>query len=65
MLKMSEKDTSDAEPRLVRLCYKCKFEKEFGEPCNEWLDSIEEKCNETLGNYTKPEAEALHQAFAA
>jgi hypothetical protein len=28
--KMSEEDASDGEPRLVRLCYKYKFEDEFG-----------------------------------
>jgi hypothetical protein len=48
MPKMSEKHTSDAEPGLVRLQYKYMFEEEFGEPCDEWLDSIEEKCNEIL-----------------
>jgi hypothetical protein len=32
MLKMSEGDASDAEPGLVRLCYKYRFEDEFGEP---------------------------------
>lgn len=62
---MSEKDTSNTEPGLVRLRYNYKFEEEFGEPCNEWLDSIEERCDEILGNFSKPEAEALHQAFAA
>jgi hypothetical protein len=36
---MSEKHTSDAEPGLVRLQYKYMFEEEFGEPCDEWLDS--------------------------
>jgi hypothetical protein len=35
---MSEKDASDAEPGLVKLCYKYKFENKFGEPCDEWLD---------------------------
>jgi hypothetical protein len=58
---MSEKDTSDTKPGLVRLRYNYKF----GEPCDEWLDSIDEKCDEILGNFSKPEAEALHQAFAA
>jgi hypothetical protein len=65
MSKMSKKDASDAKPGLVRHHYKYKFEDEFGEPCDEWLDSIEAKCNEMLGNYSKPEAKALHRAFAA
>jgi hypothetical protein len=48
MSKMTEKDASDTEPRLIRLCYKYKYEDEFGEPCDEWLDSIEVKCNEIV-----------------
>jgi hypothetical protein len=39
-----------------------KFESEFGEPCDEWLEAIEEKCNEILGSYNK-EDEALSMAF--
>jgi hypothetical protein len=38
---------------LVRLAYRFKFEKQFKEPCEEWLDMIETMCNEILGNYTK------------
>jgi hypothetical protein len=62
---MYEKDILDAEPGLVRLHYKYKFKEEFGEPCDEWLDFIEGKCNEILGNCSKPEAEALYRAFVA
>jgi hypothetical protein len=62
---MTGKDVSKAEPRPIRLHYKYKFEDEFGEPCNEWLDSIEANCNKILGNYSKAEAEALHRAFVA
>jgi hypothetical protein len=65
ILKMSEKDASNAEPGLVRLHYKYKFEDEFGEPSDGWSDYIEAKCNEILGNYSKPEAEALQRAFTA
>ena len=50
---------------MIRLCYKYKFEYEFGEPGDGWLDYVEEKCNEILGNYSKPEAEPLQWAFAA
>jgi hypothetical protein len=60
---MTEKDASELEPKLIRLRYKYKFEDEFGEPCNEWLDSIQAKCNKILGNYSKAEAKALHRAF--
>jgi hypothetical protein len=28
-----------------------------------WLDYIEAKCNEILGNYSKPKAKALQQAL--
>jgi hypothetical protein len=59
MPKMSENDASDAEPGLVRLRYKYKFEDEFGEPSGKWLDYVEAKCNEILGNYSKLEVEAL------
>jgi hypothetical protein len=38
---------------LVRLPYRFKFEKQFKEPCQEWLEMIETMCNEVLGNYTK------------
>jgi hypothetical protein len=34
MPKMTEKDVLKGEPGLVRLCYKHKFEDEFGEPCD-------------------------------
>ena len=64
MSKMSEKDASDVEPRLVRLRYKCKFKDEYGEPSDGWLDCIEAKCNEIVGNYSKPKDKALQRAFA-
>jgi hypothetical protein len=41
---MSKKDASNVEPRLIRLCYKYKFEAEFGEPSDGWLDYVEKKC---------------------
>jgi hypothetical protein len=63
MTKMSEKDAS--KPGLIRLSYKYKFEDEFGQPSDGWLDYIEVKCNEILGNYSKPKAKALQQAFVA
>jgi hypothetical protein len=65
MQKMSKKDPSDVEPGLIRLRYKYKFEDEFGEPSDGWLDYAEAKCNEILGNYSKTESEALQQSFAA
>jgi hypothetical protein len=37
---------------VVRLPYHFKFEKQFKEPCQEWLEMIETMCNEILGNYT-------------
>jgi hypothetical protein len=65
MLEMSKKDTLDVEPGLIRLHYKYKSEDEFGKPCDKWLGYVEAKCNETLGNYSKTEVEALHRAFVA
>ena len=65
MPKMSENDASNAEPGLVRLRYKYKYEDECGEPSDGWLDYIEAKCNEILGNYSKHEVEALQRAFVA
>jgi hypothetical protein len=38
---------------LVQLPYLFKFEKQFKEPCQEWLKMIETMCNEILGNYNK------------
>jgi hypothetical protein len=65
MPKMFEGDASDAEPRLVRLRYKYRFEDEFGEPSDGWLDYVEARCNKILGNYSKLEAKALQWAFGA
>jgi hypothetical protein len=65
MSNMSKKDVPDAEPVLVRLHYKYKFEDEFGEPSDRWLDYVEAKCNEIIGNYSKLEVEALQWAFTA
>jgi heat shock protein HslJ len=48
---------------LVRLAYHFKFEKQFKEPCQEWLDMIETMCNEILGNYTKKEDQLMTVAF--
>jgi hypothetical protein len=48
---------------LVRLPYRFKFEKQFKEPCQEWLNMIETMCNEILGNYTKKEDQLMTAAF--
>jgi hypothetical protein len=48
---------------LVRLPYRFKFEKQFKEPCQEWLEMIEIMCNEVLGNYTKKEDQLMTVAF--
>jgi hypothetical protein len=53
------------EPGLIRLRYKYNFEDEFGETSDGWLDYVEEKCNEILGNYSKLETKALQRAFVA
>jgi hypothetical protein len=51
------------ENELVRLPYRFKFEKQFKEPCQEWLEMIETICNEILGNYTKKEDQLMTAAF--
>jgi hypothetical protein len=48
---------------LVRLLYRFKFEKQFKEPRQEWLEMIETMCNEILGNYTKKEDQLMTAAF--
>jgi hypothetical protein len=48
---------------LVRLPYRFKFEKQFKEPCQEWLEMIETMCTEILGNYTKKEDQLMTAAF--
>jgi hypothetical protein len=48
---------------LVRFPYRFKFEKQFKEPCQEWLEMIETMCNEILGNYTKKEDQLMTTAF--
>jgi hypothetical protein len=48
---------------LVRLPYHFKVEKQFKEPCQEWLEMIETMCNEILGNYTKKEYQLMIAAF--
>jgi hypothetical protein len=40
-----------------------KFEKEFGEPCGEWLGVIKSMSNEVLGNFAAKEDKALNTAF--
>jgi hypothetical protein len=48
---------------LVRLPYRFKFEKQFKEPCQEWLEMIETMCNEIFGNYTKKEDQLMTATF--
>jgi hypothetical protein len=48
---------------LVRLPYRFKFEKQFKEPYQEWLEMIKTMCNEILGNYTKKEDLLITAAF--
>jgi hypothetical protein len=48
---------------LVRLPYRFKFEKQFKEPSQEWLEMIESMCNKILGNYTKKEDQLMTAAF--
>jgi hypothetical protein len=54
---------SKKKGELVRLPYRIKFEKQFKEPCQEWLEMIETMYNEILGNYTKKEDQLMTAAF--
>jgi hypothetical protein len=48
---------------LVQLPYRFKFEKQFKQPCQEWLEMIETMFNEILGNYIKKEDQLMTAAF--
>jgi hypothetical protein len=50
---------------LVRLPYYYKFKKNFKEPCQKWLDTIEIMCNDILGNYSKKEDQLMTAAFGS
>lgn len=63
---MPERKDDDKEPAsesLINLKYMYKFEKEFGEPCDEWMEAIEAKCNEMIGNFVAKEDQALTTAL--
>jgi hypothetical protein len=60
---MSKKKEAGKKHELIRLAYCFKFEKQFKNPCKEWLDMIKTMCNEILGNYTKKEDQLLTAAF--
>jgi hypothetical protein len=48
---------------LVRLPFRCKFEKQIKKPCTERLEMIETMRNEILGNYTTKEDQLMTAAF--
>jgi hypothetical protein len=50
--------------KLVQLPYRFKFEKQFKEPCQEWLEMIETMCNKILGKYTKKEDQLMSASFS-
>jgi hypothetical protein len=60
---MPKKKDGSKKQKLVRLLYRFKFEKEFKNPYQEWLEMIETMCNEILGNYTKNEDQLMTAAF--
>jgi hypothetical protein len=62
-LNMPKLKGTKKENELVRLPYRFKFEKQFKEPCQEWLEMIETMCNEILGNYTRKEDQLMTAAF--
>jgi hypothetical protein len=62
-MEYAEAEGSKEKNELVRLPYRFKFEKQFSEPCQDWLEMIEAMCNEILGNYTKKEDQLMTAAF--
>jgi hypothetical protein len=60
---MSKMKETKKKHELVRLAYRFKFEKQFKEPCQEWLEMNETMCNEILGNYTMKEDQLMIAAF--
>jgi hypothetical protein len=60
---MPKKKDEGKKHELVWLPYRFQFEKEFKNPCQEWLEMIETMCNENLGNYTKKEDQLMTAAF--
>lgn len=65
MPKLKDDNYSEQELGLIRLKYTYKFESMLGEPCDECLKAIEDKCNEVIGNFNEKEDEALTIAFRA
>jgi hypothetical protein len=62
---MPKLEREKKKDELVRLPYRFKFKKQFKEPYEEWLDTIEVMCNEILGNYTRKEDQLMTAAFGA
>jgi hypothetical protein len=60
---MPKLENEKKKNELIRLPYHFKFKKQFKEPCQEWLDTIEVMCNEILGNYTRKEDQLITAAF--
>jgi hypothetical protein len=60
---LPKKKEAGKKHELVCPAYRFKFEKQFKEPCKEWLDMIETMCNKILGNYTKKEDQLMTAAF--
>lgn len=62
MLEPKDDDSTKQEVgsgSLMRIKYTYKFRDGFGEPCDEWLDVVETKCNEVFRNFMKKEDKAL------
>jgi hypothetical protein len=65
MPELKKDGSLEQELEHVRLKFTYNFESEFREPCDEWLEAIEDKCNKILGNYNNKEVEVLNMAFGA
>jgi hypothetical protein len=65
MSKDAEADVNAEKSSLVHQKYTYRYKNQFGEPDDDWLDTIEATSYELLGTYTKAEDEAMNVAFSA
>jgi hypothetical protein len=65
MSKETEDGSSQSAGKggLVYLKYTYQYRDRFGEPDDEWLESIEATCDEILGAYTKAGDEPMNTTF--
>jgi hypothetical protein len=60
-----EAAAGSSQSGLVYLKYTFRFQNQFDEPNDDWLDTIEATSDELLGAYSRAENEAMIAAFGA